>query len=538
MTAIVSSNFRTLNAENFKRDVGEKSVYVSVGKSDAWSNSLSDTTDTTPFAPNDHFDDIGEARQNMLGLKKISSADISHVVPRYTWTSGNSYYAWDSNDASIFDKAFYVITSEFKVYKCIVAGTGSSTIQPTQTLTDPTAESDGYTWKYMYTVSVADAEKFLTNSYMPVKTVSMGGTGITAGAVSSSTTVILKEVDSNIYTGMQVAGTGISGTPTVSSISGSQIVLSAAQTLSADVVLTFSWPNDAAAEAVLSEADYAQYLNQKASRDSTTAAGIERIEVTAGGTNYDASDNFTVTITGDGVSAAVVDSGVTVSAGAITAIAVNAKGTDYSIADIVISHDNASGGTAGADATARAVISPVGGHGTDPVKELGAFFIALNAQLEGSVNGDITVGNDFRQVMLIQEPKEYNATVGAGAVATADSLKALGRLDLTGSVTSFQVDEVISATGVKAFIAEIDTSGGYIYYYQNSKTGYGTFGNGVTITGGTSGATATTEATQTTNSANNPEVDRQSGTVLFLENRTKIDRSATQIEDIKLILEF
>ena len=90
----------------------------------------------------------------------------------------------------------------------------------------------------------------------------------------------------------------------------------------------------------------------------------------------------------------------------------------------------------------------------------------------------------------------------------------------------------------KAFIAEKDTSGGYLYYYQNSKTGYGTFAAGETITGGTSGTTGTTESTQVSASANYPEVDKHSGEVLFLENRTKIDRSATQIEDIKLIIEF
>jgi len=191
MTAIVSSNFRVLNAENFREDVQESSVYVSVGKSDAWSNTISDTTDTTPFNPLDTLDALGEARQNMLGLKKISSAEVSHIVPRHNWTSGRSYIAWDSNDPDIFDKSFYIITTEFKVYKCIIAGTGGSIIQPTQTLTAPTAESDGYTWKYMYTVSVADSEKFLTNSYMPVKTVSLGASAIVAAGVSRSTEVVL-----------------------------------------------------------------------------------------------------------------------------------------------------------------------------------------------------------------------------------------------------------------------------------------------------------------------------------------------------------
>ena len=141
MTAIVTSNFRVINAENFKEDVADAntSVYVGIGKSDVWSLTTSDTTDTTPFTPVDALDSLVEASQNMIGMKLIGTADVSHVVPRYTWASDTSYYAWDSDDGSIFDKKFYIVTNEFKVYKCIKAGGSVSTIQPTQTLTDPTA---------------------------------------------------------------------------------------------------------------------------------------------------------------------------------------------------------------------------------------------------------------------------------------------------------------------------------------------------------------------------------------------------------------
>ena len=116
MTAIVTSNFRTVNAENFKEDVGNNSVYVAIGKPDVWSLTTSDTTDTTPFTPNDHIDDAGEARAQFMAMQKIASTDITHVIPRHDWTTGTVYYAWDSNDGAIFDKKFYVITSEFKVY--------------------------------------------------------------------------------------------------------------------------------------------------------------------------------------------------------------------------------------------------------------------------------------------------------------------------------------------------------------------------------------------------------------------------------------
>jgi len=529
MAAIVTSNFRVLNANNFKEDVANNVVYVSIGKSDVWSLTTSDTTDTTPFTPYDHLDALGEARANLMGLKKVASSDLSHVIPRYTWTSGNSYVAWDSDDASIFDKAFYVVTSEFKVYKCIKAGGGASSIQPTQTLTDPQAESDGYTWKYLYTISVADAEKFLTNSYMPVKTVSLGTEGVVAATTSSSDTVVLTGANLDILPGMTVSGSNVSGTPTVSARTGNTLTLSASQSLTANDILTFAFASDAAAEASLTEADFAQYLNQKASRDSSTAAGIERIEVTAGGTGYTSAP--TVTITGDGSGATAT---ATVSAGAVTAVTVTGKGTNYRVADITFS------GGGGSDAGARAVLTPKEGHGVNPREELGGFFMSLNVLLDGAAgSGDITVGNDFRQIMLIKNPRVYNATPLAGAIASADTLKATNYLDFDSAVdvTDYLVDELIvqNTTGAQAYVVEIDSANGYIHYHQNDKTGYTQFQNTLDVVGQTS---TTTGALESSNAVGNPEVDRQSGEILFLENRDPINRTTTQIEDIKVILEF
>ena len=529
MAAIVTSNFRVLNANNFKEDVANNVVYVSIGKSDVWSLTTSDTTDTTPFTPYDHLDALGEARANLMGLKKVASSDLSHVIPRYTWTSGNSYVAWDSDDASIFDKAFYVVTSEFKVYKCIKAGGGASSIQPTQTLTDPQAESDGYTWKYLYTISVADAEKFLTNSYMPVKTVSLGTEGVVAATTSSSTTVVLTGANLDILPGMTVSGSNVSGTPTVSTRTGNTLTLSAAQSLTANDILTFAFASDAAAEASLTEADFAQYLNQKASRDSSTAAGIERIEVTAGGTGYTTAP--TVTITGDGSGATAT---ATVSAGAVTAVTVTGKGTNYRVADITFS------GGGGSDAGARAVLTPKEGHGVNPREELGGFFMSLNVLLDGAAgSGDITVGNDFRQIMLIKNPRVYNATPLAGAIASADTLKATNYLDFASAVdvTDYTVDELLvgQTSGAQAYVVDIDSVNGYIHYHQNDKTGYASFTDGEDVQGQTS---TTTGALESASAVGNPEVDRQSGEILFLENRDPINRTTTQIEDIKVILEF
>lgn len=533
MAAIVTSNFRVLNADNFKEDVSNNVVYVGIGKSDAWSLTTSDTTDTTPFTPNDRLDDLGEARENLMGLKKISSSNLSNVVPRYTWTSGNSYVAWDSDDASIFDKAFYIVTSEFKVYKCIKAGVSASSIQPTQTLTDPQAESDGYTWKYLYTISVADAEKFLTNSYMPVKTVSLGTEGVVAATTSSNPIVVLTGANTDVLAGMTVSGTNVSGTPSnnvVLSVNGNAITFAGNQSLTANDIITFAFANDAAAENSLTDADYAQYLNQKASRISATAAGIERIEVTAGGTGYTSAP--TVTITGDGTGATAT---ATVSAGAVTAVTVTGKGTNYRVADITFS------GGGGSDAAARAVLAPKEGHGVNPKDELGGFFMSLNVLLDGADgSGDITVGNDFRQIILIKNPRVYSAVDPlAGAIASADTLNSMNYLDFVSAVdvTDYTVDELIvgQTSGAQAYVVSIDSDNGYIYYHQNDKTGYTDFVNAENVKGQVSN---TVGAVESSGAVGNPEVDRASGEILFLENRAPINRTTTQIEDIKVILEF
>ena len=304
----------------------------------------------------------------------------------------------------------------------------------------------------MYTLAVADAEKFLTNSYVPVKTVSE------------------------------------------------------------------DYVDNAAAEAALTEADFAQYLNQKGSRNSATAAGIERIEITDGGTGYTSAP--TITITGDGTGATAT---CTVSGGEINSITVTAKGTDYHVADIAFSSG---------DATARGVIAPPSGHGTDPLQELGAFFVGVNTTLDGNEGEDITVDNDFRQILLIKNPTKN------GSVVTSASINPLKYLDITsaGITGTILADEVLTGgtSNAKVMVTNVDETEGKIYYTQNFKTGYGLFSGGETVTSSISGGTAILESTPSVNG----EMDLQTGEVLFLENRENINRSTSQIEDLKLIIEF
>ena len=73
------------------------------------------------------------------------------------------------------------------------------------------------------------------------------------------------------------------------------------------------------------------------------------------------------------------------------------------------------------------------------------------------------------------------------------------------------------------------------YYHQNEKTGYVSFTNGEEVVGTLSSTNGTLESSNAVKAA---ELDRESGDILFLENRLPINRTASQIEDIKIILEF
>ena len=547
MTAIVSQNFRVVNAENFKEDVRNSNVYVAIGKADAWSASTADLTDGTPPAPNDHLDDSAAARYQMIGMQKLGAGDVSHVVKRHDWTTGVVYEQYDSDLADLYDKnpCFYVLTNEFKVYKCIDNNNGAaSTVQPIHTTPTPTGSAtDGYIWKFMYSITTADSEKFLTNAYMPVKTVPITIDVTTAiEAATGQDKILLTEANLDIKVGHRVKN-GNTVVGEVQAISGAQLDLVAnisGSAVPAGTKLTLDFANDTKASTALST-DFIQYKAQKDSLELAEAGGIERIEVLTGGAGYTSAP--TINIHGDGTAAAVAAADVTIAGGAITGVKIGTStsgsnhGADYSIASFELL-----GGGASTQATLRAVISPAKGHGVDPVAELGGFLISLNTQLTGSGGGDLTIGNDFRQISIIKNPRVHDSTAYGGALATATTLNPLKVLNIHsgGNAGLFAADDVITggSSGAKAFVAKVDTSGSNnkIFYYQNSKTGFEDFATGSTETiQAQDGAGTSSEYVA---SIDNAEVDRRSGQLLFLENRNPINRSATQIEDIKLILEF
>ena len=169
MTGIITESLKRVLLDNLIDEVATDSAsyYIGIGNSQDW-----DSSDTAPTPENT----LREERNLRLQLQSIKSAeDVSYVVPRNNWTAGTIYSGWDDNVSSYPTIPYFVITDNNSVYMCLKQGrdaTGqpvASTIEPTGALTTSFVTSDGYTWKFLYTLTAGDANKYLSANYMPVK---------------------------------------------------------------------------------------------------------------------------------------------------------------------------------------------------------------------------------------------------------------------------------------------------------------------------------------------------------------------------------
>jgi hypothetical protein len=179
MSSIITNTFSTLIAQQFVNilDVGANSylplsrrsyVFATIGKQTVWN--LSDTAPT----PGQSTRDLIDFNDRAIIAKRIDLDSVSFVVPRYNWTSGITYSRYGCTICPI-GTPFYVLNSKGQVFKCLDNnGNTPSTDEPELFLSATSLEepyfitSDGYKWKYLYTISSNQRQKFLNDEWMPV----------------------------------------------------------------------------------------------------------------------------------------------------------------------------------------------------------------------------------------------------------------------------------------------------------------------------------------------------------------------------------
>jgi hypothetical protein len=260
MASIVTTKFRVHNAQQFAEAFSETAntiMYLFIGKNTSFPD------DNAPPTPVNSTANVEYTPwRDMYAAKRITTADVTHAVPRYNWTSGTVYTYYDDTDTNLIESdSFFVITEDYNVYKCLWnAGGAASTTKPTGVSTSPFTTADNYVWKYMYTVTTAKALKFLTNDYIPVQQLdSDDGTDqwdVQAAAVDGGVHVVKVTSGGSAYGSAPAVtitgdGTGATANSTITAGVVTAVTITAAGTGYTRATVTFA-SGAAAATAIIS----------------------------------------------------------------------------------------------------------------------------------------------------------------------------------------------------------------------------------------------------------------------------------------------
>ena len=519
MSAIVTDQFRILNASNFVDSVEStsNSYYITVGlpnptivgygRTVAWNTNPPSPIDSVAY--NNHAGDV------VLYGKKVTSANVRRLVRRIDWVAGSRYemYRDDysitspapiTNASRLYDANYYVMNEDYRVYICIENGSSGSNPkgnvsqdQPKFTDLEPTRagdSGDGYIWKYLFTIPPSDIIKFDSTEYLTV-------------------------------------------------------------------------PND------WQTSTESQIRSIRESADSSVNENqIKTVYIEAAGKNYANGLGQEFDIIGDGTGGKVR---VDVEGGEITNTVVTSGGKDYSYALVDLGSINSN--STGTPAHLIPVIPPSKGHGFDVYTELGTDKVLVYARFDDSTK-DFPVDTSFAQVGIVKNPTK----VGTNDVYQENTFSGLSSFkfsSITGTPKVGEKIEQIVANGTgKAFgyVASYDIETKVLKYFRDRSLFYnqtvfnqrdyaGISTNGRpydferssnVISGNSSNFSAaidtafagiTTNPTGTklinlgvdfTSGMAVPEINKGSGELIYLDNRASIARNARQKEDLKIILEF
>ena len=515
MAALITDNFRLFNADSFIDSVSDpnNSYYIFIGLPNPVGEGYGRTLDWNedPPSPTDNQSYIYHTYDTMMYGRRITPGNIRRVIRRIDWVKGTRYEQYRDDysvenvspitgSTRLFDANYYVVNSDFRVYVCLSNGsTGNnpkgngSEDEPTFVDTEPSAagsSGDGYIWKYLFTVSPSDVVKFDSTQYITV-------------------------------------------------------------------------PNDW----LTSDSSQIQTIRE-AGDSAVNDNQIKQVYIDRAGAGYGGGVGQEFPIIGDGEGASVV---VDVSSGSIVKAVVSRGGKGYTWGLVDLGSINQS---ASENAKLDVIIPPSKGHGFDIYQELGTDKVLVYARFDDSIP-DFPVDTKFAQIGILRNPTIADST----AIFTENSFCATDSLKILSSSGTLRVGDIISQLTTegtaRGYVVAFDEETGVLKYIQDRSLYYNPdsydnsdysdisvlgkkipfVSNTNTITSSTNtfsgsidtsfnGSTVTVGdralelGVEFTNGVARSEINRPSGEVLYLDNRTQVPRNPRQKEDVKVILEF
>ena len=261
--------------------------------------------------------------------------------------------------------------------------------------------------------------------------------------------------------------------------------------------------------------------------NNLVAGAISRLVLTTQGAGY-SNTNTTIQITGSGINANATANVANANA-AVSSITLNNRGSGYTRQNTqvrVVGH--------GVNANIRYILSPYGGHGFNPARELGANSVMIAVKVgdvDSSEGGTVTSNNDFRQIGLLMRPHKYGENAAVSTANANIAVRMVTQIVLT-SGSSYLKDEIVyqgSNVAYSTFSANVSDVFTNAIEATHRR---GTVIPGALLIGNTSGISRTVVSTT------DPDLAEESGDLVYTENRSPVTRTDGQAEWIKIVLNF
>jgi len=541
MSTITTKDFSISNAINFEKSISNEDAfyYVMIGRSIPWSNTTNPNIldDTAVDIPYDTVEYKNETLKKGIVLKRINNSDVQPVVPRVDWSSGAVYAAYDQS------VNLYLQTDETPIL--------GGNVNVTSILAN-TVVANGINLALSTPSLVAGDFITIGSERKEVVSINIAGDFLQVNSNFSSaytSNLLYKFVDTSPQYANKFYVRNNSDQVFKCLFNNN----SAPSTIAPEITIGGQLPENPFIETAdgykwkymytIPGGLKSRFFNDTympVIKDNNVVSNAENgridiVEILDGGSGYfqgSSQNNYSIlAVIGDGTGA---DLRADVTNGVITEIEIINGGSNYTTAEISIVDPLKIGGT---PAVLRAIIGPKGGHGSDPVRELGASNEMISVDLQGDLGGALPTktdgSDDFRQIAIVKNPKLAN---GAAAIAsvhpmytliytdnpppglefTKDTIVYVGdQNDPTFLATVIHFDDVENVLYVNDPIGDVDSILTKTLYEQNN-----------------------TSVFAQVFSVLPPSINILSGDVLYIENKSKIVRSPSQTETVKIVVEF
>ena len=509
----ISASSNTSTANNL--------YYIALGGFDPYADETNPPTETKNTG--NYFYKI---QSELLMGKQLSSSDIKKVIKRYNWTSGTKYRQYDDQDTELYSNTngFYVFTDDGNVYKCLANGyDANSIIKPTGTsnssfYTEDGGSTDGYKWKYMYTIDAATNSDFVTSDFITVET----NSNVVSTAVNGAIENVILTSNGGGYVAYLRDGLVNSVVNTTT--------LTISATIGSSILVDNSF-NDSAIHFTSGN------INGEVRKITSFVANTQTITLdspistlAANSINAEFDIMPSVNIFGDG-SGAIAVANVDSSTNTVTNIKVINVGSNYSYSNVSITAAN---GFFTLGATARAIMPPHNGHGSQAAEELDVSHFEIYKEFAGSDTNLDANNITFRTVSLLR-----NVTArGTTTKYTSTNFTQIHSIGLfrtdPGSSFTFANNSFIKTASANGTVVFANST---VLKIANSS---GTFLNGETISVYDTTTNSYTSSVYVINTnalaANTADLNAFSGEVLYYDNILPATRTGSTTENVRLII--